>query len=413
MKVLDVKRLMDDTAKSRKHIDTLQYQITATQKVVRQVTYLEDVLKGKTGDAIRLFYQEVHQKFLIQLYEFLIDFDQALKQMELVVHALEPDPNGRIEQGFIENETHDGLRNIQRTTLNLTEDANHTIQSIRDIVSLPQLDPEELIYRVRQGEKKTRQVMEQLYDVDRSQTKALQQLIQDIETMKKYISDMEKMVQSGSFSIKTFTKRMLFESDAYIEMTGADSIIQYVLKCFNLEGRLQNISNPVHQKNLEIVYETLPELKPLLDKLKNMYSYAAPLAVLLYPKLIFPITYRNHEPSNKPVNFDKLKETKTYQDLAVENTMSEEEIAAIRSHLNDIIENDSTSAYSLENYSEPDREEIKFWDKRKVLGGNLSLAGTPDGLAGPAIAVADFFTEDFGTLISEDATVGERGLALA
>ena len=30
-----------------------------------------------------------------------------------------------------------------------------------------------------------------------------------------------------------------------------------------------------------------------------------------------------------------------------------------------------------------------------------------------SIAVADFFTEDFGTLISEDATAGERGLALA
>ncbi len=72
--------------------------------------------------------------------------------MEQAVHALEPDPNGRIEQGFIENEIHDGLRNIQRTTLNLTEDANHIIQSIRDIVSLPQLDSEELIYQVRQGE---------------------------------------------------------------------------------------------------------------------------------------------------------------------------------------------------------------------------------------------------------------------
>ena len=113
------------------------------------------------------------------------------------------------------------------------------------------------------------------------------------------------------------------------------------------------------------------------------------------------------------MNFDKLKETKTYQDLAMENAMSEEEIAAIRAHLNDVIENGSSSAYSPESYSGPDREEMTFWDKRKVLGGNSSLAGTPDGLAGPAIVVADFFTEDFGTLISEDATAGERGLALA
>ncbi|WP_405096939.1 HNH/endonuclease VII fold putative polymorphic toxin [Oceanobacillus sp. FSL H7-0719] len=83
-------------------------------------------------------------------------------------------------------------------------------------------------------------------------------------------------------------------------------------------------------------------------------------------------------------------------------------------HLNDIIENGgSSSPYSSESYSGPDREEMTFWVKRKVLGGNSSLAGTPDGLAGPAIAVADFFTEDFVTLISQDATAGERGLALA
>ena len=86
--------------------------------------------------------------------------------------------------------------------------------------------------------------------------------------------------------------------------------------------------------------------------------------------------------------------------------MCDTEIAAIRAHLNDVIENGSSSAYSPESYSGPDREEMTFWDK--VLGGNSSLAGTPDGLAGPAIAVADFFTEDFGTLISEDATAGER-----
>ena len=54
------------------------------------------------------------------------------------------------------------------------------------------------------------------------------------------------------------------------------------------------------------------------------------------------------------------------------------EIAEIKAHLNDIIENGLTGTYSPENYSGP-----------------------------------DFFTEDFGTLISEDATAGERGLALA
>ena len=43
--------------------------------------------------------------------------------------------------------------------------------------------------------------------------------------------------------------------------------------------------------------------------------------------------------------------------------------------------------YSPENYSKPDYGEITYWDKRRVLGGNSSLAGTPDGLAGPAVEV--------------------------
>src|SRR5699024_12415803 len=38
----------------------------------------------------------------------------------------------------------------------------------------------------------------------------------------------------------------------------------------------------------------------------------------------------------------------------------------------------------------PEEEPIDFWDKRKVAGGNSPLAGTPDGLAGPASATFDF-----------------------
>ncbi len=241
--------------------------------------------------------------------------------------------------------------------------------------------------------------MEQLYDVDRSQTKALQPLKQDVETMKKYVSDMEKLVQSGSFSVGNFSKTMLFKSRANIEMAGAEQIISYVLKSFPLMGRLQHMNTPIHQDKLELVYETAPERQPLLDKLKNMFSYVAPLTTLLYPKSLFPLTYRNHEPSSKPVNFDKLKETKAYQELAMKNAMSEEEIAAIKAHLNEIKENGSTGAYSPENDSLPEygkEKETAFWEQRNALVGNSSLAGTPDGLAGPFTAVAGFFTEDFG-----------------
>src|SRR5699024_2055354 len=38
----------------------------------------------------------------------------------------------------------------------------------------------------------------------------------------------------------------------------------------------------------------------------------------------------------------------------------------------------------------PEEEPIGFWDKKEVAGGNSPLAGTPDGLAGPASATFDF-----------------------
>src|SRR5699024_9874327 len=38
----------------------------------------------------------------------------------------------------------------------------------------------------------------------------------------------------------------------------------------------------------------------------------------------------------------------------------------------------------------PEEEPLGFWDKKEVAGGNSPLAGTPDGLAGPASATFDF-----------------------
>src|SRR5699024_8253816 len=37
-----------------------------------------------------------------------------------------------------------------------------------------------------------------------------------------------------------------------------------------------------------------------------------------------------------------------------------------------------------------EEEPLGFWDKKEVAGGNSPLAGTPDGLAGPASATFDF-----------------------
>jgi predicted ribonuclease toxin of YeeF-YezG toxin-antitoxin module len=49
---------------------------------------MEDALRGKGGDAIRYFFHEVHQPFLIFLYQSLQDYKTVLTKMQNSVEAI-------------------------------------------------------------------------------------------------------------------------------------------------------------------------------------------------------------------------------------------------------------------------------------------------------------------------------------
>src|SRR5699024_7863042 len=59
----------------------------------------------------------------------------------------------------------------------------------------------------------------------------------------------------------------------------------------------------------------------------------------------------------------------------------------------------------------PEEEPLGFWDKKEVAGGNSPLAGTPDGLAGPATAGFNFMFDDIGTILDKDASTQDKMLA--
>lgn len=305
MKVLDVGSLTKDIDQTRKNIDTFQDQISKAQRAVRNVTLLENSFKGKTGDAIRSFYNKVHQTFLIQLYEFLIDFENVLDGMKNSVHAFEPSPNGRVEQNFLENDIDQGLKDSKRVTLDLTDASNNVIQNISDIVSLSRLDPGEFVARVQEGQRKNRNVIEQLHHLDQSQTDSLKSLKQQLETMKSYVTDMASMVQNKDFSISNFNKLMMYTSDAYVEMTGASSIVQHVVKNYlNKNGMLPQ-DTTAKDGNQEINKED--SSLDIIAKYGKVFAHLGPLLIMLNPRLMFPITYRKHKSSNNEVNLDNLK----------------------------------------------------------------------------------------------------------
>ena len=124
MKVLDVNHLQTGIDHAIKDIESFYDQISAMQRAVRDFHALDDALKGEGGEAIRAFYNECHQPFLIFLYQSLVDYQSVLTGMKDAVDSFESNKSGFVSQAFLESDVEDGLDKVEKKTIELTDDAN-------------------------------------------------------------------------------------------------------------------------------------------------------------------------------------------------------------------------------------------------------------------------------------------------
>src|SRR5699024_1953843 len=194
-------------------------------------------------------------------------YKQTLEETKRAVESFEPDEKGFIKQDFLENDVENGLQKIEDVTTGLTDEANSIMKSVNDIVSLPQLDPEEVLHHVQRGEKKTRETVEQLHELDNKQTKALESIEQELTTMKDYVTELEGKIREGDISIAEYDRSTLKNNDVYNEVLG--------------------------------------EVKPMqseLDAMEDISAYVPPYRIMLQPQRMLRITYRDHEVSKPPVD---------------------------------------------------------------------------------------------------------------
>ena len=153
-------------------------------------------------------------------------------------------------------------------------------------------------------------------------------------------------------------------------------------------------------------FDVVSEVHPLFTgfhKLVNILSGIEPLALFLHPSRMLPTIL-----STKEINrseFDKLKETELYQDLAEKNKLTSEEEAVLRDYLQNL---DPTNKFNLDDFEVPDYGPITYADKQKVLGGN-----PVSGYFGPWVGMIIYsvFLDDTVTLLHPDSTIDERLLA--
>ncbi|ASB91369.1 T7SS effector LXG polymorphic toxin [Bacillus sonorensis] len=231
MKTLDVRALHHAIDQTLEQLKKQSEEIAKVKKSVNGITALDDALKGKGGDAIRAFYEECHTPFLRFYESFIEEYQSSLKKMKNALNSLEPNHNGYISQAFIDHDLEQGLNAADRTTKHLVSKANAAISKVSHIVDLPDLNDNDFHEQNQKAKKEISSTLEKLHAFDREQTNALKTAEQDLETMHKYITQLEKMYTGPKIEITGYKKGSILKPDENTNINGP---------AVGLKGELEN-----------------------------------------------------------------------------------------------------------------------------------------------------------------------------
>ncbi|MCY7799091.1 Ribonuclease YxiD [Bacillus licheniformis] len=264
MKTLDVQALhkaIDQTLEQLKHQSD---EIDKVKKSVEEIASLDEALKGKGGDAIRAFYEECHTPFLRFYDTFIEEYISTLKKLKSALNSLEPNHNGFISQTFLEHELEQGVNAADRTTKRLVSKTNATIAKVSHIVDLPDLNDSDFHEQNRKALKEINQTIEKLHTFDREQASALKTAENDLETMQRYISRLEKMYTGPKIEITGYQKGSILKPDEMDALSGGQETAMGVMldkldKRSKLEKEASKIEPMSHtdtlKKKLEKLYD--------------------------------------------------------------------------------------------------------------------------------------------------------------
>jgi len=203
VKVLDVASLEAGIEKTIADIERKRTQIEAIQRAVRDLHSLEDALAGQGGDAIRRFYKNTHEPFLIFLHQSLTDYELALEKISEAVNSVESDSNGYISQFFLEGEVTEAFEKVGLEAKEFADDANEILNNVSDLVTTTEIDESEVMDNVRKGKEKATDLVEELVELDDFGTAQLESTQDNLQTMKGFLSEIESGFVDGT-SISSF-----------------------------------------------------------------------------------------------------------------------------------------------------------------------------------------------------------------
>ncbi|MDU0069789.1 MULTISPECIES: ribonuclease YeeF family protein [Bacillus] len=261
MKTLDVHALHHAIDQTLEQLKDQSKEIANLKKSVDGITSLDDALKGKGGDAIRAFYEECHTPFLRFYETFIEEYQSALKKIKNALDSFEPKHDGFISQAFLEHELEQGLNAADRTTKHLVSKANAAISKVSHIVDLPDLNDNDFHGQNRRALKDINQTIEKLHTFDREQTNALKTAENDLGTMQRYITRLEKMYTGPKIEITSYQKGSILKPDKMDTLSGnQETAMGVMLDKLDKRSKLEKEISEVSEHDIKI-----SKLKKKLD----------------------------------------------------------------------------------------------------------------------------------------------------
>ncbi|WP_146552574.1 T7SS effector LXG polymorphic toxin [Rummeliibacillus sp. SL167] len=211
--------LQNGIEKTLKSLKNKQTEMAAIEKAVQGILALEDAFKGESGEAIRAYYQEVHLLFISYYQAFIADYESQLKAMDHELQKLESAENGRIDEAFLTEDLKTSLQNTANRTITLTDEANQTILSIQDIVATPSLNDASFLEEVTDAQKQIQSTVEKVHQFDYNQSKAFEELSNDVSNMQNYIDGIQAQMKSGKLQLENYTSGTLsqYQLDSWLK----------------------------------------------------------------------------------------------------------------------------------------------------------------------------------------------------
>ncbi|USK93057.1 DNA/RNA non-specific endonuclease [Rossellomorea marisflavi] len=232
MKILDVDGFQKGIKEIEETLSSQKKQADQIAKAIQGVTDLDEAFKGKGGNAIRDFYRSKHLPLLEQYQTFLSDYQSVIKQMNHALQNLEPAPDGFMNEGFLENELNAGLHFAKQTTVHLTFEANETIKSVSDIVTLPTIEEETCMQYVVKAERQMSHSIEKVYEFDHAQTSSLSSLQGQVDALRKQIMQLNPVFRKMNFK-PVFSNQKKFAMNHQEDPLNLVPLMNYVSNYFS------------------------------------------------------------------------------------------------------------------------------------------------------------------------------------